>query len=349
MKKRTGDIAAPAHSAASRRARAIVVGLVIALVVAATISLLLGRYPINPAEAAAMLIDKIVPLDPTWTDQQQRMFFNVRLPRILLALMVGCCLAVAGAAYQGTFQNPLVSPDILGASQGAAFGAAVAILLGLSSLATSGFAFIFALITVLIVLLISARARGNHMMVVVLSGVMVSSLFSAGVSYAKLVADPTDELADITYWLMGSLTGASMDKISLVFPVMLVGCVVLFALRWRINILTMGDDEAATMGVNAKRTRIIVIIAATLITASSVCVTGMIGWVGLVIPHLCRMLVGADYRRLIPASMLMGATFLLIVDDIARLATTAEIPIGILTAFVGAPFFLYLITRRKKI
>ena len=137
--------------------------------------------------------------------------------------------------------------------------------------------------------------------------------------------------------------------IAMVFPIMLIGCATLFALRWRINILTMGDDEAATMGVNARRTRIVVIVAATLVTAASVCVTGMIGWVGLVIPHLCRMLVGTDYRRLIPASMLMGASFLLIVDDVARLATTAEIPIGILTAFVGAPFFLYLITRKKKL
>ena len=259
--------------------------------------------------------------------------------------MVGCCLACAGAAYQGTFQNPLVSPDILGASQGAAFGAAVAILLSVSSFATSLFAFGFSLLPVLLVLLISTRARGNHMMVVVLAGVMVSSLFQAGVSYAKLVADPTDELADITYWLMGSLTGANMRDIGMVLPIMLIGCATLFALRWRI----MGDDEAATMGVNARRTRIVVIIAATLVTAASVCVTGMIGWVGLVIPHLCRMLVGADYRRLIPASMLMGASFLLIVDDVARLATTAEIPIGILTAFVGAPFFLYLITRKKKL
>lgn len=263
--------------------------------------------------------------------------------------MVGCCLAVAGAAYQGTFQNPLVSPDILGASQGAAFGAALAILLGFSAAGVSLTAFAMALLTVFLVLLISARAKGNHMMVVVLAGVMVSSLFQAGVSYAKLVADPTDELADITYWLMGSLTSAKMSEVTTVFPLMLVGCAVLFALRWRINILTMGDDEAATMGVNARLIRIVVIVAATIVTASSVCVTGMIGWVGLVIPHLCRMLVGADYRRLIPASMLMGAGFLLVVDDVARLATTAEIPIGILTAFVGAPFFLYLITRRKKL
>lgn len=343
------NIITATQSAQARKARLVVLGLAIALVVAAVASLMLGRYPIDPGQALGMLVNQIIPLDPTWTDQQATLFFNVRLPRILLALLVGCCLALAGAAYQGTFQNPLVSPDILGASQGAAFGAAVAILLGLSSVMTSAFAFAFALLTVFLVLLISSRARGNHMMVVVLAGIMVSSLFQAGVSYAKLVADPTDELADITYWLMGSLTGANMGEIAMVFPVMFVGCAVLFALRWRINILTMGDDEAATMGVNARRTRIVVIVAATLITAASVCVTGMIGWVGLVIPHLCRMMVGADYRKLIPASILMGATFLLVVDDIARLATTAEIPIGILTAFVGAPFFLFLITRKKKI
>lgn len=263
--------------------------LALILVGAAAISLLLGRYPIDPAQAVAMFVSKIVPVDPIWTEQQATLFFNVRLPRILLALMVGCCLACAGAAYQGTFQNPLVSPDILGASQGAAFGAAVAILLGVSSFTTSLFAFGFSLFTVLLVLLISSRARGNHMMVVVLAGVMVSSLFQAGVSYAKLVADPTDELADITYWLMGSLTGANMRDIAMVFPIMLIGCATLFALRWRINILTMGDDEAATMGVNARRTRIVVIVAATLVTAASVCVTGMIGWVGLVhsasVPH----------------------------------------------------------------
>lgn len=337
------------RSRSSRRADLFILALAVLTVAIAAISLLLGRYPIDPGQAVAMLVNCVIPLDQTWTDQQATLFFNVRLPRILLALMVGCCLSVAGAAYQGTFQNPLVSPDILGASQGAAFGAAVAILLGFTSTMVSVSAFGFALFTVFLVLLISARAKGNHMMVVVLAGVMVSSLFQAGVSYAKLVADPTDELADITYWLMGSLTGAKMTQVTTVFPILLVGCAVLFALRWRINILTMGDDEASTMGVNARLIRIIVIVAATFITAACVSVTGMIGWVGLVIPHLCRMIVGADYRKLIPASMLMGAGFLLLVDDIARLATTAEIPIGILTAFVGAPFFLYLITRKKKI
>lgn len=336
-------------SYSSRRARVIILALAIIVMAITAISLVLGRYPIDPITAVEMLINQVIPIDQTWTDQQATLFFNVRLPRILLALMVGCCLSVAGASYQGTFQNPLVSPDILGASQGAAFGAAVAILIGFTSAMVSVMAFCFALLTVLIVLLISARAKGNHMMVVVLAGVMVSSLFQAGVSYAKLVADPTDELADITYWLMGSLTGAKMSQVATVFPILFIGCAILFALRWRINILTMGDDEASTMGINARAIRIVVIIAATFITAACVSVTGMIGWVGLVIPHLCRMLVGADYRKLIPASMLMGAGFLLLVDDIARLATTAEIPIGILTAFVGAPFFLYLITRRKRV
>lgn len=258
------------------------------MVVAMAVSLLLGRYPISPGEAVQMLASLVFPVDQTWTTQQQTMFFNVRLPRILLALMVGCCLAAAGAAFQGTFQNPLVSPDILGASQGAAFGAAVAILAGLGATGVSVSAFAFSIVTVALVLLISARAKGNRILVTVLAGVMISSLFSAGVSFTKLVADPQDQLPAITYWLMGSLTGAKLDT-NLFFTAipMTIGCVVLFAVRWKINILTMGDDEASTMGVDARRIRLVVIIAATLVTAASVAVSGMIGWVGLVIPHLC--------------------------------------------------------------
>lgn len=309
---------------------------------------MLGRYPITPVEAAGMLANLVVPIDPFWTSQQETLFFQVRLPRIVLAIMVGCSLATAGAAYQGTFQNPLVSPDILGASQGAAFGAACAILLGLGSFAVSASAFLFSIAAVLLVLLIGTRARGNHLLIVVLAGVMVSSLFQAGVSFTKLIADPNDQLAAITYWLMGSLTGARWTDMALAAGPIAAGIAVLFALRWRINVLTMGDDEASTMGVNARRVRLIVILAATLVTASSVAISGMIGWVGLVIPHFSRMVIGCDYRKLLPASMLMGASFLLIVDDIARLVASSEIPIGILTAFVGAPFFLYLITRRKQ-
>lgn len=331
-----------------RRGTAVVVALAASLVLIVLASLMLGRYPISPIEAFGMMASQVVPVDPFWTDQQATLFFQVRLPRIALALMVGCSLAAAGAAYQGTFQNPLVSPDILGASQGAAFGAACAILMGAGALGVSVSAFAWSIAAVLLVLLVGSRAKGNHLLIVVLAGVMVSSLFQAGVSFTKLIADPTDQLAAITYWLMGSLTGAKPADLAMAAGPMAAGLAVLFALRWRINVLTMGDDEAATMGVNARRVRMIVILAATLVTAASVAVSGMIGWVGLVIPHFARMIVGCDYRKMLPASMLMGASFLLVVDDVARLAATSEIPIGILTAFVGAPFFLYLITRRKQ-
>ena len=338
------------QSRKSAHAMRIVLALAIIDIALVVISLMIGRYPIAPDQAFSMMLSQIFPIDQTWTVQQATMFFNVRLPRIVLALMVGCCLSAAGAAFQGTFQNPLVSPDILGASQGAAFGAALAILIGVSSMFVSISAFCFSILAVLLVLLVSTRAKGNRVLVVVLAGVMISSLFSAGVSFTKLIADPQDQLPSITYWLMGSLTGAKLDVTLIMVAIpMAIGLVVLFLLRWKINILTMGDDEAQTMGVDARRIRLVIILAATLVTAASVAVSGMIGWVGLVIPHLCRMLVGSDYRKLMPTSMLMGAGFLLVVDNISRMATTAEIPIGILTAFVGAPFFLYLITRNKKV
>ena len=323
-------------------------GLGIVLVLLALVSCMLGRFSIEPADVLKICLSGIFPIDKTWSTQAETLLINVRLPRILMAIAVGCCLAAAGAAFQGTFQNPLVSPDILGASQGAAFGAAIGILAHFSSAGVSVVAFIFALVAVLLVLLVSARAKGNQLLVIVLSGVMVSSLFSAGVSYAKLVADPSNELADITYWLMGSVTGATFEKFWSVAPIMLVGLVILFLARWRINLLTMGDEEAFTMGVNPRRLRAVVIFASTIVTAASVSVTGMIGWVGLVIPHFARMMVGCDYRTMLPASMLLGASFLLLVDDVSRLATATEIPIGILTAFIGAPFFLWLITRRRN-
>lgn len=332
-----------------RRARLVVVAAAALLLVLAAVSLVLGRYPIDPAQAVLMLVDRVVPVERVWTNQQATLFFNVRLPRIALACMVGASLSAAGAAFQGTFRNPLVSPDVLGASQGAALGAAAALLAGAGSFAVSAWAFAAAMATVAVVMLVSARARASeHSLTVVLVGVMVSSLCQAGVSFAKLVADPSDQLPAITYWLMGSLTGARMADVLFAAVPMAAGAAVLLALRWRINLLTMGDDEARTMGVNARRLRMAVMVAATLLTAASVSVSGMIGWVGLVIPHVARMLIGCDYRRLLPASMLLGASFLLVVDNVSRLAYTAEIPIGILTAFLGAPFFLYLIMTRRR-
>lgn len=331
-----------------RRATIVIVVGAVLLVALAAGSLLLGRYPIPPDQAVLMLVDKAIPLPQTWSDQAATLFFNVRLPRILLAALVGCGLSAAGAAYQGTFQNPLVSSDILGASQGAALGAAAALLAGWSSLQVSLTAFACAMATVALVVLVSSRSKGDHVLTVVLVGVMVSSLAQAGVSFAKLVADPSDQLPAITYWLMGSLTSASLRDLMFAAIPVGIGSGVLLGLRWRINLLTMGDDEARTMGVDARRVRVLVMVAATLVTAGCVAVSGMIGWVGLVIPHLTRMVVGCDYRKLLPASMLYGASFLLVVDNISRLAYSAEIPIGILTAFVGAPFFLYLIIRKKR-
>ena len=271
--------------------------------------------------------------------------FNVRLPRILLACLVGCCLSSAGAAYQGIFQNPMAAPDILGASSGAAFGAALAILANASTRMISLSAFFFSLLTVALVWLISHRTRGKKVLGLVLAGIMVSSLFSAGTSFIKLVADPSNQLPAITYWLMGSLSGAKMSDISFAIVPMLIGLIPLMLLRWRVNILSLGDDEARTMGVNVGRLRFVMIVSATLVTSSAVAVSGTIGWVGLVIPHLSRKLVGSNFRHLMPATMLFGALFLLLVDNISRNMFAVETPIGILTAFIGAPFFLYLIVK----
>ena len=276
-------------------------------------------------------------------------FLNVRLPRVLLACMVGCCLSAAGAAYQGVFQNPMASPDILSASAGAAFGAALAIYFRSNTYMITISAFVFGLLTVALVYFISRKAGSKSVLGLILSGIMVSSLFSAGTSFIKLVADPNDQLPAITYWLMGSLSGAKMADVKFVMIPMILGLFPLFALRWRMNVLTLGDDEAKTMGVNAGQMRLLIIVSATLITAASVSVSGMIGWIGLVIPHLARKLVGSNYYYLMPTTMLLGASFLLLVDGVSRNLLTTEIPLGILTAFIGAPFFIYLITRKDEI
>lgn len=316
------------------------------LLAAVVISFFLGRYPIAPAELLGILFSKIAPVQKYCTDNMETVLFNVRLPRILLACLVGCCLSSAGAAYQGIFRNPMAAPDILGATSGAAFGAALAILCDAPRGMVTASAFGFSLLTVAIVIFISERAQGSKILSLVLSGIMVSSLFTAGTSYIKVIADPTDQLPAITYWLIGSLSGIKIEEVAFASVFMAIGLVPILLLRWRINVLTFGDDEARTMGVNVKRVRLIVIACSTLITAACVSVSGMIGWVGLVIPHLTRRLVGNSYRYLMPASMLSGAIFLLAVDNLARNLLTVEIPIGILTAFVGAPFFIYLITRK---
>ncbi len=306
-------------------------------------SLLVGRYALSPGQLVHMLWARISGGAADWPLSDDKVVFAVRLPRVAAAALVGAALAVSGAAYQGMFRNPMVSPDILGASTGAGFGAAVAILLGAGYFGISAAAFCCGLLAVAAAWLVSRLSKADQAVALILAGMMISSLFSAGTSFVKLVADTQQQLPAITYWLMGSLSSIKdKDVVFLAIPVAL-GMIPLFFLRWRMNLLTVGEEEAQSMGVNTRRLRGAVIVCATLLTSASVAVSGMIGWVGLVIPHFCRMLFGYDYRRLIPAGALFGAAFLLAVDDIARLVTTGELPLGILTAFVGAPLFLYLI------
>ena len=309
------------------------------------LSFIWGRYDVPLPEVVRILLSRLLLVTQTWTDNMAIAVCNVRLPRILLACLVGCALSAAGASYQTVFQNPMAAPDILGASSGACFGAALAILTGQSSVTVTVYAFCASLLSVALVYLVGSRTRGSRVVNLLLAGIMVGSLFTAGTSYIKLVADPTNQLPQITYWLMGSLSGTRMKTVGFAAVCMAVGLLPLLLLRWRMNLLTLSADEARAMGVHTDRLRLAVILSATVLTASAVSVSGMIGWVGLVIPHLSRRIVGNDCRWLLPMSMLFGAAFLLLVDNMARCLTAVEIPIGILTAFVGAPFFLYLMIK----
>ncbi|MDR3209392.1 MAG: iron ABC transporter permease [Oscillospiraceae bacterium] len=332
----------------------ILAGLLIAAIL---VSFTLGRFPIAPPQLFAAIREKLAARFPRllsgWargdvSAQTLAILFNVRLPRIILACMVGCCLSSAGAAYQGVFQNPMAAPDILGASSGAATGAALAILLELSGRMVMLFAFGASLITIALVMFISRVARGSKLLRIILAGIMISSLCNAGTSFIKLVADPNNILPEITYWMMGSVAKTKPADVWFAALPMAVGLIPLLLLRWRINLLTLSDNEARTMGVNVSRVRITVIICATLVTAASVSVSGLIGWVGLVVPHLARRLVGNNYRYLLPVSMVGGALFLLIVDNVSRNLLLTEIPIGILTSVIGAPFFIWMIARRGE-
>ena len=309
------------------------------------LSFVVGRYGVPLGQVVRILLSGVLPLEQTWTDNMAIAVLNVRLPRILLACLVGCGLSAAGTGYQTVFQNPMAAPDILGASSGACFGAALAILTGQSAVMITVFAFLASLLSVALVYLVGNHTRGNRVVNLLLAGIMVGSLFSACTSYIKLVADPTNQLPQITYWLMGSLSGTRMGTVRFAAICMAVGLVPLLLLRWRMNLLTLSPDEARAMGVHTERLRLAVILSSTVLTAAAVSVSGMIGWVGLVIPHLSRRIVGSDCRRLMPMSCLFGAAFLLLVDNMARCLTATEIPIGILTAFVGAPFFIYLMVR----
>ncbi len=316
-------------------------------VLAFLLSFPVGRYPIAPGDLITILLAKILPIGHTWPSTLDTVVFQVRLPRIVAAMLVGAALSTAGAAYQGMFKNPLVSPDILGATAGAAFGAALGIYFNFGVIGIQLSSFVFGLVAVGLAYLVGGRIRHDPILALVLAGILIGTIFSSSTSLLKFMADPYEKLPAITYWLLGSLSSIAPKDVRFIIIPMFLGFVPLYLLRWRLNVLSMGEEEAKALGLETERLRITVILCSTLVTAAAVSISGMIGFVGLVIPHLTRMIVGPDYKVLIPASMLVGSAYLLLVDDLARVLTTVEVPLGILTSVIGAPFFIYLILRSK--
>jgi iron complex transport system permease protein len=310
-------------------------------------SLFVGRFAVSPLEVARILSAQIFPLAADWPKSAEIVILQIRLPRAIMAMCVGAGLSISGAAYQGMFRNPLVSTDILGVTAASGFGAAVALLLSRNAFELQLIAFAFGLAGVALTYRLARIYRTTPVLMLVLSGVVVAAFFSALLSGAKYVADPESKLPAITYWLLGSLNGASIRGLTMVLPPIVAGCAGLILVRWKLNVLSMGDEEARTLGIETERLKGIVIVCTTMITAAAVSVCGMVGWIGLVIPHVGRMLVGPDHRVLLPATLSIGASYLLVMDDIARAASAVEIPLGILTALVGAPFFGYLLRRSR--
>jgi iron complex transport system permease protein len=321
-------------------------GLAVLFVVVFAGSLCVGRYAIAPGDMISLLTGK-----PGPEPMDRIVFYTMRIPRSIAALLIGAALSVSGATYQGIFRNPLVSPDILGAAAGASFGAALAIFLGIGKVWLQLLAFGFGLIGVGISYLIGVRFSGrmhDNTTTLVLCGMVITAIFSALISGVKLASDPYDELPAITFWLMGGLTYVVKNDILIMLAPLLLGGAMLFLMRFRLNVLSLSDEEIGALGIDAARSRKIVILCATLLTSGSVSVGGMIAWVGLIVPHIARLITGPDYRKLLPASLLIGAIFLMIVDDAARTVLAIELPLGVLTALIGAPMFLVLLARSGR-
>ncbi|HDR1087312.1 FecCD family ABC transporter permease [Pasteurella multocida] len=318
----------------------------ILLVLVAISACLIGQYHIALQDVWQAVLH--IAADNPRTDAET-VLWNIRLPRIFTAIIVGAALSVAGATYQGMFKNPLVSPDILGVTAGAGLGAVTAIYFGGSLFTIQVVAFLGGLLAVFLVYLISRTApHHSPTLALVLAGIAIASLLSAGISLLKILSDPYSQLTTITFWLMGGLNMATLNDLALVAPLICASLIPLILLRWRMNLLSLDDEEAETLGINTKRTRLIFILSATLMTSAAVSITGIIGWVGLIIPHIARLWIGADFRRLLPTSLFIGATFLLLTDTIARSIFSIEVPLGIITSLVGAPFFLSLLIQGGK-
>jgi iron complex transport system permease protein len=312
-------------------------------------SFMVGKFDISPAQVVSVIYAGVSGGSHSLPPVFDTVIFELRLPRVIAAMLVGAALAAAGATYQGMFRNPLVSPDILGVSAGAGLGAVLGIFLSLPVIGIQLLAFVFGLGTVLLVYVISRTVRGHDpLLVLVLAGVVMGALAGACISLIKVLADPYDQLPAITFWLLGSLTAVNLHDVASILPLILLGLVPLYLLRWRMNLMSLGDEEAQALGIDAVKMRIVFICAATLITAAAVSISGIIGWVGLMMPHIARMLVGPSFSRLLPVSIMLGGGYLLAVDDLARVMAAIEVPLGILTAFLGAPFFLWLLAATRR-
>jgi iron complex transport system permease protein len=311
-------------------------------------SFTVGPYPIPAATVVAVFLHKLALVEKTWTDAVELVVLDVRGPRIAAALLVGGALACAGATYQNLFRNPLVSPGVLGVSSGAGFGAALGIVLGMPGFGIQAMAFLLGLAAVAITVWLGRSFDRHATLVLVVAGLVVAAFFQALISLIKIVADPLNQLPTITFWLLGGLHRMSAAALlTALIPIAVAG-LVLHALRWQVNTLAAGEDEARTMGIDVPRVRLLLILAATLMTAACVAVSGIVGWVGLLIPHIVRMLVGPRFPAVLPMSALIGGGFLLGIDNLARFAGTTEIPLGILTALIGAPFFALVLARTRR-
>jgi iron complex transport system permease protein len=308
-----------------------------------------GRFPISVSELGLALWSTLIGQPSGLPPAVDAVIFNIRGPRVLAAILCGAALAVAGAAFQGLFRNPLVSPDILGASSGAALGAMTGIFFSLGVLAIQALAFGGGLVAVALVYLIGSSIRsGDIALVLVLTGVVIGSLLGAGVGLLKYLADPYNQLPAMTFWLLGSLAGTDRNDLLPLFGPIAVGTVVLLALRWRMNVMSLPEEEARALGVATGPLRLAIVAAATLVTSASVAAAGIIGWVGLIVPHMARFLVGPEFGRLVPTAALLGGGYLLLIDTLARSAAQVEIPLGILTAVIGTPVFIWLLVSARK-
>jgi len=332
-----------------RKSRVVILGLLFSLLVLILVCLCVGKYSITPANCIKILFSRFLGIEQSWDGMDENMLMGVRFPRVMASVIVGAALSLSGAVYQGIFRNPLVSPDFLGVSSGACVGAAIAILLSFSSVMIQITAFLGGLLAVAVTMTIPKMLRSESGIMLVLAGIIVGGAMSSILGFIKYIADPESQLAAITYWQLGSFAYTDNMAVLGILPLTVTAAAVLIAMSWWINILSLGEQEAKSLGARVNLLRGVCIVCSTVLTAGAICISGTIGWVGLVIPHFGRMIAGSDNRTLLPVSMITGSIFMLFVDTVTRIAGPAEMPVSILTGLIGAPFFAWLLYRQRRI